>query len=259
VVKQIYDRIDSVNRWFCQYPGSALLDEERSCLEALGHHCFGYYLLQVGSIGGEMPGLVPERLRSRIMVAPERPVIPIAGWIRGSPDRLPIASDSVDVVLLFHTMDFYHDPHQTLREVERVLIPEGRVIIVGFNPWSLWGLRRLFSGRSGRPPWNGRFISIHRIHDWLSLLGFRIETTRPLMFRPPLRQRLLMERLDLLERSGKHWWPALSGAYIVEAVKRVSTLTPIKPSWKLPNPILGGRAIEPTTHAMWGRSRSHHD
>ncbi|MCB1750906.1 MAG: class I SAM-dependent methyltransferase [Gammaproteobacteria bacterium] len=248
------EHTDRVNHWFCRYPGSVLLEQERSCLEAVSHRCFGYYLLQVGSIGGEVPGLVPSRLRSRIMVAPEGPATASPGWIRGRPDQLPIASDSVDVALLLHTLDFYQDPHQTLREVDRVLIPEGRVIIVGFNPWSLWGLRRLFRSRSSRVPWSGRFISIHRIQDWLSLLGFEIESTWPLMFRPPLRQRVLMERLDLLERSGKRWWPAFSGVYVVEAVKRVSTLTPIKPSWKLRKPILGGRAIEPTTHAPLGRN-----
>ena len=259
MARQIFDRTDSVNRWFCQYPGSVLLDQERACLKALSHRFFGYYLLQIGSIGGEMPGLDQVPLRSRVMVAPEQQAFASPCWIRGSPDRLPIASDSVDVALLLHTLDFYHDPHQTLREVDRVLIPEGRVIIVGFNPWSLWGLRRLFSGRSSRSPWDGRFISIHRIHDWLSLLGFRIETTWPLMFRPPLRQRVLMDRLDLLEKSGKRWWPALSGVYVVEAVKRVSTLTPIKPQWKLRNTILGGRAIEPTARVPWGGSRSHND
>lgn len=249
---------DSVNRWFNQYPGSMLLAEERACLKALSHRCFGYYLLQVGSIGGEVPGLVPARVRSHITVAPEPPATDNGCWIRGKPDRLPIASDSMDVVLLIHTLDFYQDPHQILREVDRVLIPEGRLIVVGFNPWSLWGIRRLFRGRADCSPWSGRFISIRRIHDWLSLLGFEIEHTQPLMFRPPLRQRVLMERLNLLERSGRRWWPALSGVYVVEAVKRVSTLTPIKPLWKLRNPILVGRAIEPTTHAPWGRSRSHH-
>ncbi|MCB1869908.1 MAG: methyltransferase domain-containing protein [Gammaproteobacteria bacterium] len=252
-------RTDSIKRWFSQYPGSLLLDQERACLEEVGHRCFGYYLLQVGSIGGEVSGLVPGRLRSQIIVAPEQPGTDTDCWIRGNPDQLPIASDSVDVALLLHTLDFYPDPHQTLREVDRVLIPEGKLVIFGFNPWSLWGLRRLFTDRTSHSPWNGRFISIYRIYDWLSLLGFRVEATWPLMFRPPLRQRVLMQRLDLLERSGKRWWPALSGVYMVEAVKRVSTLTPIKPQWKLRNSILGGGAIEPSANvAPWGRSGSRH-
>ena len=249
---------NSLNRWFSQYPGSLLLDEEYACLEALGHRCFGYCFLQLGSIGGEMPGLLPGRLRSRILVAPEPPLVDCSSWIRGAPDRLPIASDSVDVVLLHHTLDFYHDPHQTLREVDRVLIPEGRLIVIGFNSSSLWGLWRLFHSRSVQPPWNGHFISTRRILDWLSLLGFRIENTSQLMFRPPLRQRVLMQRLRLLEKSGRRWWPALSGVYVVEAVKQVSTLTPVKPLWTLRHPILGGRAIEPTTHASWDCSRRQH-
>lgn len=234
-----------------------LLEEERVCLEHLVHRCFGYYMLQIGSIGGELPGIVPERLRSRIMVAPERPAASSSCWIQGSPDRLPVASDSIDVVLLLHTLDFYPDPHQTLREVERVLIPEGRLIVVGFNPWSLWGMRRLVGSHSAVSPWNGHFIPVRRIHDWLSLLGFRTERTTPLMFRPPLRQRMLMDRLDLLERSGRRWWPAMSAVYVVEAVKQVSTLTPIKPLWKLGRPIMGGSAIEPTTRSQWQGKGQH--
>ena len=255
MVKRIFDHRDSINHWFNGYPGNLLLEEERSCLEALVQSYFGNFLLQIGSIGGEMPGLVPGRLRSQIMVAPENPATASSCWIQASPDCLPIAGDSVDVVLLLHTLDFYQDPHQTLREVDRVLIPEGRLIVVGFNPWSLWGLRRLFRGRSSQSPWNGRFIPSRRIQDWLSLLGFTIESTHPLMFRPPLRQPVLMDRLHLLERSGKRWWPAFSAVYVVEAVKRVSTLTPVKPLWKLHRTILGGRAIEPTTHALWDRNQ----
>ena len=134
-----------------------------------------------------------------------------------------------------------------LREADRILIPEGRLIILGFNPWSLWGLWRIFRRRSGRVPWCGRFLSLGRVTDWLSLLGFDVETIGSLMFRPPLRHKGLMNRFAIMERLGAHWWPIMSGVYLLVAVKRVSTLTPLKPGWKLPTSSLGGRAIEPTT------------
>lgn len=138
-----------------------LLEEERVCLEQLVHRYFGYYMLQIGSIGGELPSLVPGRLHSRIMVAPERPALSSSCWIQGAPDRLPVASDSVDVVLLLHTLDFYPDPHQTLREVERVLIPEGRLIVVGFNPWSLWVCGACLAvAREARHGMGGFYLSV---------------------------------------------------------------------------------------------------
>ncbi len=184
------------------------------------------------------------------MVTPELPRASSPGWITARPAQLPIASDSVDAVLLVHTLDFLPDPHQILREVDRILIPGGRLMVTGFNPWSLWGLRRLM-GRTS-PPWSGRFISQHRVIDWLSLLGFEIEKTTPLMFRPPLRQRGLMERLKFLESAGERWWPALGGVYVVKAVKLVSTITPVKPVWKFKRRILAGGAIEPSARSSNG-------
>lgn len=239
--------MNGVEGWFGQFPGSLLLEQEQASMTSLLSGVFGYYLVQGGSLGGNATGTPASHIRSRIVVTPKPAGPSHCRWIKAVPDRLPIASDSVDVVLLPHTLDFYPEPHQTLREADRVLIPEGRLIIIGFNPWSLWGLWRLFRCGSGRAPWTGRFIAPGRMHDWLSLLGFEVEVIKPSMFRPPLRQQALMERLQLLESAGARWWPALSGVYILRAVKRVSTLTPVKPAWKLRRSILAGRAVEPTT------------
>lgn len=222
-------------------------------MEALSHRYFGYYLLQVGAVGGANSGLIPTRVRTRMLLAPEKPQGEGFSWMCGRPEQMPIASDSVDVVMLPHTLECYPDPHRTLREVERVLIPEGKLIVVGFNPWSLWGLvwwSRRWLHKSSAPV---TLISCRRLNDWLSLLGFEVEGVRKLMYRPPLRQRNLMMRLQGLERFGERWWPHAAGVYVVEATKRVTTLTPIKPNWNLRRSLLGGRAIEPTTHASLNR------
>ncbi len=162
-------------------------------------------------------------------------------------EYLPFASDSIDVVLLSHTLDFSPDPHPLLREVERVLIPEGKLIILGFNPFSLWGAWRLFRLRRRNIPWCGRFLSLSRLDDWLSLLGFEVQQVKRMMFIPPLQQSGLIRQLAIVERLGRRYWPMLSGSYVVQAVKRVSTLTPIEPAWKLGSRVLGGSVIEPTT------------
>ena len=167
----------------------------------------------------------------------------------GDPLNLPVASDSIDVVMLPHTLDFSPDPHQTLREVERVLIAEGHVIVLGFNPWSLWGGWKLFRRHSGKVPWCGRFISPQRVRDWLSLLGFEMNRYESFMYRPPLAQPGVMKRLERMERMGKHYWTRLSGVYAIHGVKRVSTLTPLEPGWKLRTRLLGGQAVEPTTRS----------
>ncbi|MCB1857919.1 MAG: class I SAM-dependent methyltransferase [Gammaproteobacteria bacterium] len=245
------NRMKGVTHWFCGFPGSLVLEQEHRCIDALLSKLFGYYLLQIGSIGGRVEPEQGDHIRSRILVTPE-PMGSCLGRIRGSPGRLPIASDSIDVVLLVHTLDFYPSPHQTLREADRVLIPEGRLVIVGFNPWSFCGLWRLVRWNSSKPPWNGRFIAQHRLYDWLSLLGFEVETTWSVMFRPPFQHRSLMDRLQFMERLGRRWWPALSGVYVIQAVKRVSTLTPLKPTWRFKRSVLTGRAIEPSTRNSRG-------
>jgi len=239
-----------LERWFSGYPGKILLEQERLLLQPAISGLFGYYLLQLGPVGLSAEFFRSIRLKSylRVMSRPPLDESP-AGWIVSDAGQLPLASDSIDAVLLQHTLDLCRDPHRVLREVERVLIPEGRVIITSFNPWSLWGGWRLLRRRSRRVPWCGRFIPQYRLHDWLGLLGFNIEQVQPFMFRPPLAQPRLMQKIAFLEDAGARWWPLLSAGYMIVAVKRVSTLTPLRPAWKLPRTLLPGRAIEPTTRS----------
>jgi SAM-dependent methyltransferase len=146
-------------------------------------------------------------------------------------DALPFDSASLDLVVLPHTLELAHDPHQTLREVERVLVPEGRVVIVGFNPASLWGLRQ----RCGRIrkglgiakrrglflPDAGEFLGYRRLRDWLSLLSFEVEAGRFGCYRPPMASQKWLSRYAWMDHSGERWWHVFGAAYFVTAVKRV--------------------------------------
>ena len=146
-------------------------------------------------------------------------------------DALPFPNASIDLVVLPHSLELARDPHQTLREVERVLVPEGRVIIAGFNPASLWGLRQ----RAGQLrqrfgvareaslflPRAGDFIGYWRLRDWLRLLDFEVEAGRFGCWRPPVGSALWLERWRWMDRLGEHWWPVLGAVYFVVAVKRV--------------------------------------
>ncbi len=144
-------------------------------------------------------------------------------------DALPFPSQSLDLVVLPHTLEQARDPHDTLREVERVLRPEGRVVITGFNPASLWALRQSLGrarhrlGLGGRLflPNEGDFIGYWRLRDWLRLLSFEVEVGRFGCWRPALASTSVLEGWAWMERSGERWWPVLGAAYMLVAVKRV--------------------------------------
>jgi SAM-dependent methyltransferase len=224
-----------LRRWYCEPLGRMVLQSELELVGQLLPGLFGYHLLQLGDALGE--GLLAgSRISHRMVMADEPPVnsarTPQLEYLRGSAAQLPLATDSLDVVVLPHLLEFDASPHQVLREVERVLIPEGHLVILGFNPWSLFGLRRLMQGWQDEAPWSGHFYTPLRLKDWLSLLGFDIVLLRYYFYRPPLQQPLTMERLTRMDALGQRYWPLLGGAYMLVAKKRVATLTPIKPRWR---------------------------
>lgn len=233
--------------WFRGCPGVFLSEQEQACLDKRVASLFGHHIVQIGCTNPTA---------DLLQKSPARHHAVLGKALRGGspeldlcadPALLPFATDSVDAVVLPHTLDFSSQPHQVLREVERILIPEGRLLIIGFNPWSLWGGWRLLRRRSGVSPWNGRFFTTWRIHDWLTLLGFDLESCDQLMYRPPLRNRVLMQRLEFLEGMGQRWWPVIGGVYVLQAVKRTVTLTPIRPRWRMGKRVLPANAVEPTT------------
>ena len=241
--------VEQLQRWSRDAPGRILWDLEQASLQRMLSGLFGYYLVQVGFPGyRSVPGIT-NGIRSWLIASRIDPGTDTGTWICSDPSQLPMATDSVDALVLPHTLDFSPTPQQVLREVERVLIPEGRLVLLGFNPWSLWGVTRLLQFRKGRAPWCGHFLSRRRLSDWLSLLGFRIEQTELLMFRPPIRHTGIMNRLKFMESVGNRYYSGFSAVYAVKAIKQVSTLTPIKPKWKLRENVFGGQAIEPTTRS----------
>lgn len=239
------DRQKLLTEWFQSRLGQLLAEQERTCLERRLASLFGYYLIQIGVCDAKLDLLRSSPAKSKLLLDLDSQNLSL----RADPLHLPLATDSVDGVLMHHTIDFSRDPHQMLREVERILIPEGKLVIVGFNPWSLWGGWRLLHLHGRVPPWTGHFFSIKRVSDWLSLLGFDLLGVEHLNFRPPLQSQGLMQRLIFMERLGEQAWPLAGAVYVVEAVKRTLTLTPIRPKWRIGKKVLPA-TVEPTTRNL---------
>src|SRR6185437_1747911 len=219
--------------WFKTCLGQYLLDREQNHFDEAVADVFGYNAMQIGF--PQYDFLRANRMPLQFCAATEE-----GATVRATPDFLPIETNSIDLVLLPHVLEFSSNPHQILREVQRVLMPEGQVIVCGFNPRSLWGVRRALGSMEGRflrstetPfPWRGNFISLPRLKDWLTLLDFEITKDRLCCYAPPFTQEKWLKRFSFMEAAGDRWWPFSGGIYFLTAVKRVHGMRVIKPEWK---------------------------
>ena len=234
--------------WLNGATGSVLAAYERERLDRILPGLFGYHIAQVGQFDGialDAAGRIRNRIRMRLD-ADGLPGNCCA--LSASAASLPFAAHSIDVVVLPHVLEYVPDPGAVLKETERVLIEDGRLIVTGFSPWSLWGLWRLNPVCRNRPPWDGRFHSIARLRQWLSVLGFEVLEVDRFLFRPPCSRGSLLRRLLFLEKLGESWWPYLGAAYVMVAQKRRAPVSPIKISWR-ERIFLPGASAGPATMA----------
>jgi len=211
--------------WYESPKGEYVLGWERAQFDSAVEDVFGFKALQVGL--PTIDFLRANRIPVRFSVGTE-PGCAIAA----DPRHLPLASQSADLVVLPHVLEFSQDPHQILREAERVLMPEGQIVIAGFNPLSLWGLKRRLGRKRVEYPWRGDFIGLLRLRDWLKLLGFELNGGRFGRYAPPFSQTKWLERSAFLEKAGDRWWPICGGVYVVRAVKRVRGMRLVAPQWR---------------------------
>lgn len=241
------EKIIGLTEWFSTAPGQYLLAWERAQFDLAVADIFGFNALQLGL--PELDGLQANRMPHRWLALPE---VADGDITTRSPRTaliadaaaLPFPEASLDLVVLPHTLEFSADPHHVLREVERVLVPEGRVVISGFNPASLWGLRqargrlcarvglKAFGASSLYLPESGDFIGPWRLRDWLRLLSFEVESDRFGCYRPAMRTDAWLQRYAWLDRAGARWWPIFGAVYFVVAVKRVRGMRLLGPAWK---------------------------
>lgn len=212
----------ALERWFATAQGRYVLDWEQTSLDQTVSNLFGYFALQVGLSGIDF--LRANRIPWRVSAGLEgRP------GVVADAHELPFAAESLDLVVLPHLLECSSEPHQILREAERVLRPEGELIVTGFNPISLWGVRKLFGG-AGVAPWNAEFVSVLRMKDWLEILNFEILGGHFGCYRPPFEAEKWLARLQFLEAIGERWWPVAGAVYLMQAKKRVAGMRIITPA-----------------------------
>ncbi len=238
---------------------------------------FGDQFLQIGAWGGDEFRRFARTKRATVIGEAEGSAEGKRADLITAANCLGIANDSVDVVLLPHILEAADDPHGVLRELDRVLRSDGHVVILGFNPVSLWGLRHFLSRRRF-PPGCRRLVSEHRLRDWLRLLNFSVDHSSFHYFPSPILRRsgsryrqasvasgdgtAMRRKRDPARRANRFLramrlsftaasaaWrrhAPFAGCYMLVARKTLYTATPIKPAWAPKRRLVGG-LVNPST------------
>jgi SAM-dependent methyltransferase len=223
--------------WWNSPLGTLLREQEQRVVAEALEDVFGLQLLQIGAWGKAGEFFKAARTQRQTVIASDIPSVNGSGSrVLSRPTALAVASDSVDAVILPHTLEFEDDPYAVLREVSRVLSGEGKLVVLGFSPLGPWALRHRLSHDSF-PPGLERLISPRRLKEWLKVLSFEVTTLNRYLFQLPSPSRK------------EHRWLVPAAAYLLKAQKRVYTLTPIRPKWREKRPIVGG-LVEPSTRLI---------
>lgn len=239
--------------WLKTPPGQYLLAWEQSQFDQAVSNIFGYHALQLGF--AELDALRANRIAHKWLVTTPSNGFPASttgasesSSVQNSQSvvamaadavALPFAANSLDLLVLPHTLELSQDPHAALREAERVLVPEGRVVITGLNPTSLWAMRQRrahfyqrFGGSALYLPEAGEFIGYWRLRDWLRLLNFEVESGSFGCYRPAFETDKWLSRFEWMDKAGGRWWPIFGAVYFLAAVKRVRGMRLLEPAWK---------------------------
>ncbi len=224
-----YRTIQQWDHWLTQLLGMRVLEAEKKLLTHLLAERYGKHALLIG-VPRQQLLLESSIIFNRVIISPFVHKPKPAHCIEGDFYQLPITPGSIDLVILPHTLELIDNPHQLLSEACRIVKPEGDIIIIGFNPVSLWGLKKYLM-KNKQMPWAGNFIRATKIMNWLRLADFELVKQDRLLFRPPIAEQKMYQRLEFLEWIGaKCLVPG--GAYALTAKAKVIPLTPIKLHWK---------------------------
>lgn len=216
--------------WYDTLAGKQALSEVDELCAQYMSGIFGYYALEMGALSGHTSLFKHSRVAFSASLGTNKD----NNDILAVPEQLPLETDNIDLVVASHVLEASTDPHQVLREIDRILVPEGQLILIGFNPWSLMRSGNLLRKKIDLP-------NMSRVRDWFSLLGFEMMDLQYLGFRPGLQNAKLYQRLAWLESFGKIAWPLFSNLYVIHAKKQVIARRPYKTVWTSPILLSGGK------------------
>jgi SAM-dependent methyltransferase len=211
------------NIWLNTTLGQYLLQREQQMFDLTVGDIFGFNAMQLGL--PQLDTLKNSRMPYILHVGNN------AGEVLCESDYLPFSESCIDLICLPHVLEFSENPHQTLREAERILVPEGHLILTGFNPVSAWGVKQVLS-QDKSYPWQGHFFTLSRIKDWLALLGLEYVSGQMECYEPPINNQQWLNRFSLMDKLGSRWWRMMGGVYFIVAKKRVVNMRLLKPNWK---------------------------
>jgi len=231
-----------LSRWYATPRGQVFAEKLQEALAPWLEGIFGYHAVQLGHLPPSISLLDASRINHQIVADYSS-----EGQVSCLPEALPFAADSVDLLIVAHCFEYSSDPHAILREIERVLVPEGRVVIIGIDPWTLWGAWQMVK----RTPYP--LYTQGRVKDWLEVLGFEYQ-------RSQLLGMLNLRLPNSLAQSTKTAQLAnllsanIAGGYIMLAQKRITTITPMRPRWERRRRLGSGRLVEPAAARASRRS-----
>jgi len=217
-----YRTLQHWNQWLShQFLGHALLEAEQKILSDLLNRHYGKHALLIG-VPAQHDLLNCSTVACHTLMSPIHHHKQI-DYVEADFHDLPIQTGSIDLVLLPHTLEHVDNPRQLFSEACRVVKPEGLIVIIGFNPYSAWGLRKKIVGH---------MIQRQHIKNWLRLAEFSLEKQASFLYRPPINIESAYNKLAFLEQVGSVLYPLLAGAYVMVARAKVIPLTPIRLKWK---------------------------
>lgn len=216
-------KIAEIEKWYKTPLGLELLKSEQKALDNVLPKLFGYYIAQIGG-----PSLVNKKdifsetsIHNHIVVNPSDSSFGNSIPVKCDLKALPFLSESIDVVVLFHVLEFIKDPETLLQEISRSLVNGGTLIVLGFNPYSLWGIKKFFQKK--KDIWDGNWISPGKMHALLVKVGFYTGDYQSFYFRPPSAN----EKMMFLEGLGQIFWSYCGASYMYVAKKTSEAITPI--------------------------------